>query len=368
MELPQLDNYRQLFLNDTPLLDVRAPIEFEQGAFPQAHNLPLMDNEERHLVGIRYKQAGQDEALRLGHDLVRDEIKATRVTDWVRFSGQHPQGALYCFRGGQRSRICQQWIYESVGVAYPRVKGGYKALRRFLIDELDMTTTWLQAVILGGRTGSGKTRFLLQLKQHIDLEGICQHRGSAFGKYPHAQPSQIDVENTLAIRLLQFRDQQVGPLLFEDEAANIGSRRIPTAIFQIMQYSPVVLLEVPLAVRVDNIFDEYIHVALQEHQQAQGEERGFNNWARNLQQALEKIERRLGGQRYREIKAIMDDAIILHRTTQQTEHHKRWITRLLSDYYDPMYDYQLSKKTERVVYRGDSDSLLAYLDQHFQLC
>ena len=93
-------------------MDVRAPIEFEQGAFPNAVNQPLMDDQERHEVGIRYKQAGQDAAIKLGNKLVSGEIKAQRIARWKRFAEQHPDGYLYCFRGGLRSRTAQQWLKE----------------------------------------------------------------------------------------------------------------------------------------------------------------------------------------------------------------------------------------------------------------
>ena len=137
MDLPQIDNYQQLFLSDTPLLDVRAPVEFLQGAFPRAINFPLINDEERHAIGIRYKQLGQDKAIELGHELVTGDTKEARISLWADFTHQHPQGALYCFRGGMRSKITQQWIFEKTGVVYPRIKGGYKALRRYLIDELN---------------------------------------------------------------------------------------------------------------------------------------------------------------------------------------------------------------------------------------
>ena len=86
MELPQLDDYRSLFLNNTPLLDVRAPVEFNQGAFPFTQNFPLINNQERTDIGIRYKNKGQDEAIKLGHELVQGEIKAERVDHWANYS------------------------------------------------------------------------------------------------------------------------------------------------------------------------------------------------------------------------------------------------------------------------------------------
>ena len=49
--LPEIDDYRRLFLEDVPLLDVRAPVEFAQGAFPAAENHPLINDAERHEIG-----------------------------------------------------------------------------------------------------------------------------------------------------------------------------------------------------------------------------------------------------------------------------------------------------------------------------
>ena len=40
-------------------MDVRAPVEFSKGSFPNAENAPLMNDGERHRVGICYKEKGQ---------------------------------------------------------------------------------------------------------------------------------------------------------------------------------------------------------------------------------------------------------------------------------------------------------------------
>ncbi|MCI0508245.1 MAG: tRNA 2-selenouridine(34) synthase MnmH [Gammaproteobacteria bacterium] len=363
MELPQVDNYQQLFLNDTPLLDVRAPVEFAQGAFPAAKNLPLINDAERHAIGIRYKEMGQEQAIELGHELVNAEIKEQRVNDWTAFTRQHPDGVLYCFRGGMRSRISQQWIYDETGVVYPRVKGGYKALRRYLIDELEISAAEIRPIVLSGRTGSGKTILLKLIHDKIDLESIFNHRGSAFGKHVTPQPSQIDVENQLSIELLKFRKNNIYKLLLEDEAVAIGSRRLPDSIVETMRQSPLIILEAGADERVANIFNEYITQALAEHQAMLGEAQGFNTWANGLLTALEKIQRRLGGAHSKAIKSVMEYAINMHRNCAEPDHHKVWIRSLLLEYYDPMYDYQLDKKTERVVFRGTQDEVLNYLIQ-----
>jgi len=365
MDLPQIDNYQAVFLDDIPLLDVRAPVEFEQGAFPRAHNVPLINDAERHEIGIRYKEMGQDQAIELGHELVSGATKQVRIEQWIAFTRQHPQGALYCFRGGMRSKISQQWIFEHTGVQYPRIKGGYKALRRFLLQELEQAAQQIQPFVLGGRTGVGKTLLLRRIRHSLDLEAIYRHRGSAFGRHVVPQPGQIDIENTLAIALLKLRNQQIDKLVVEDEAPNIGSRSVPRSLLHAMQQAPLVLLEAPLEERVDIVFAEYIPQALAEHQQLLGEEQGFTSWAGQLQNALEKIQRRLGGQRYQALKTILDDALHRQQADGSQQHHKDWIRVLLRDYYDPMYDYQLGKKAERIVFRGEPDAVRDYLEtQH----
>ena len=128
--------YTDLFLNNAPMMDVRAPIEFERGAFPASKNLPIMDDEQREIIGTCYSNQGQDKAIEKGHELVQGETREARIAAWVKFAKQDPNGFLYCFRGGLRSKITQQWMREA-GVDLPIVTGGYKALRTFLLNELE---------------------------------------------------------------------------------------------------------------------------------------------------------------------------------------------------------------------------------------
>lgn len=367
MELPQLDNYKELFLNDTPMLDVRAPVEFMQGAFPHTQNLPLMNDDERKNIGIEYKELGQDKAIELGHKLVSGEIKQQRMNAWQKFVENNPQGVLYCFRGGLRSRITQQWIYEQTGITYPRVKGGYKAMRSYLLEELKTSTQTIKPIILSGRTGVGKTLLLQDIETKIDLEGIYQHRGSAFGNRVTPQPSQIDVENQLAIEFIKLREKNANHLVMEDESRSIGSRKLPDQLFETMRHSPIIIVDAAIEKRVDIVFEEYITHALEEHQQAYGEAEGFTIWSTNLLNSLGKIERRLGGLRHKQALIQMEDAIYQHQFHSESKFHREWIQALLEQYYDPMYDYQLSKKTERIIFRGEDEAVLAFLREQKQV-
>jgi len=199
-------DYRELFLSGRALLDVRAPVEFAKGAFPNAINLPLMSDDERHQVGICYKEKGQQKAIELGAQLVTPDLQAQRVQSWKDFVQANPEARLYCFRGGLRSRISQQWLADA-GVQIPLVEGGYKALRTFLIEELQRLGQALSYTLIGGRTGNGKTLLIKRLGSTVDLEALANHRGSSFGSLPGPQPSNIDFENALSIELMRLEDR-----------------------------------------------------------------------------------------------------------------------------------------------------------------
>ena len=199
------------------------------------HNYPIMSDIERHQIGICYKANGQDSAIRLGHELVHGKIKQDRVEKWTQFVKKYPKGALYCFRGGLRSKISQEWIFEHSGVSYPRVKGGYKALRSFLLAEMHRIVSNKNFLVIGGQTGCGKTILLDRFNNSIDLEGFANHRGSAFGNNVTPQPKQIDFENHLSIDLIKKATYKY--LLIEDEGNNIGTIYIPEVIKHCLLYT-----------------------------------------------------------------------------------------------------------------------------------
>jgi tRNA 2-selenouridine synthase len=360
-ELPQIEDLRSLFLQDVPLLDVRAPVEFAQGAFPHTENRPLINDAEREQIGIQYKELGQDAAVELGHELVHGEKKTARVAEWKRFAEEHPEGVLYCFRGGMRSKISQQWLYEETGIVYPRVKGGYKAMRRFLIDELEASAREVKPIVLGGRTGTGKTVLLHQLTPIVDLENLAWHRGSAFGNHATPQPRQISFENALSIELLKLRANGNPHFAVEDEHRNVGSCFIPDAIRDHFREAPLVILEATLEERVAITHQEYIDEALAEHVGLYGEKQGFEKWAEYLLGSLDKIKKRLGSTRHEELRRLMAATIEVHRSTGNTEQHKAWIGELLGGYYDPMYDYQIKQNTKQIAFSGERQAVIEYL-------
>lgn len=354
-------DFRRLFLSGTPMMDVRAPQEFARGAFPGSVNLPLMDDDERHQVGLCYAEKGQQAAIELGHRLVSGELKGARIAQWAGFARAHPDGYLYCFRGGLRSQIVQQWLHDEAGIDYPRVTGGYKAMRGFLIDVIEQAAATRDFLVLGGLTGTGKTDVITEVPAAVDLEGLACHRGSAFGRRAQPQPQQIDFENSLAIDVLRRADAGYRALVVEDEGRFIGGRDLPKVLWQRMQGSPLVWLEASFEERVERVLRDYVLGLAAEHIDQLGPGAGFEAYAARLRDAMAAISPRLGGERYGHLSALLEHALTSQSVRGETAHHRAWIEVLLRDYYDPMYAYQEEKRAARVVFRGDRVAVTDWL-------
>jgi len=358
-------DYRSIFLNDTPMMDARAPVEFNKGAFPHTVNLPLMSDIERQKVGTCYKQHGQQAAIELGHQLVSGSIKTERVEAWAAFAKANPEGYLYCFRGGLRSQIVQQWLKEA-GIEYPRVIGGYKAMRGFLLEATEQAVTQCDFVLVGGLTGTGKTEVIAQVGNSLDLEGHANHRGSSFGKRATPQPAQIDFENRLAIDILKKRATGFEQFVLEDESRLVGNCSLPLELYQRMQECPLVWLEDSFEGRVSRILKDYVVDLRAEFVAERGEEEGSIAFAERLQQSLANIVKRLGGERYQRLAEIMDAALAEQSKSGAVELHRGWIEGLLNEYYDPMYAFQRESKAARIEFAGEQAAVLEYLRQRAQ--
>jgi tRNA 2-selenouridine synthase len=319
-----------------------------------------MNDVERQKVGTCYKQRGQEAALEMGHALVSGKIRAERIEAWAAFARANPEGYLYCFRGGLRSKITQAWLQDA-GVAYPRVVGGYKAMRGFLMETTEAAIAQCDFVLLGGLTGTGKTEVLTQLDHALDLERHANHRGSSFGKQATPQPSQIDFENALAIDLLKQRAAGAEQFVIEDEGHIIGSCSVPLSLYQHMQQRPLVWLEDDFASRVERILGDYVIDLRRQFVERHGEAQGGAAHAERLRQSLGSIARRLGGERAQRLAGIMDAALDEQARSGAVDLHRGWIEGLLREYYDPMYAFQRQRKEDRIEFSGGQREVLEYL-------
>lgn len=361
MELVQSQqNIREILASDTPLIDVRAPIEFRQSALPAALNLPLMDDEERAAVGTCYKRQGAEAALALGHRLVSGEVRESRIAAWRDACLRYPQGYLCCARGGQRSHIVQRWLREA-GIEYPLIVGGYKALRQAAI-QLTEELVQRPIVLIGGCTGNGKTQLVCSRPDGIDLEGLAHHRGSSFGRTLREQHAQATFENHLAVAMLKKAGQHHRWLL-EDEGHMIGANHLPERLRERMAQSPLAVVEDPFEIRLERLREEYFDRMHRDFMSAYGEEKGWQEYSEYLHHGLFAIRRRLGLQRFAQLTALLDEALAEQQRTASTDAHFAWLVPLLKEYYDPMYRYQLGKKAEKIIFRGTWHDVASWLEK-----
>lgn len=380
MRSATVDDYRSILLDARPMIDLRAAVEYAKGSFPTAVNLPLMVDSEREAVGIEYKLRGPDAARELGHRLVSGKVREERMARWKAFAARHPDALLFCFRGGMRSRIVQEWLAEE-GVRLPRVDGGYKALRNWVLAEIGRLCrpdSVLSPLILGGRTGCGKTDLLREFPGSVDLEGLAGHRGSAFGRRIGGQPTQIAFENRLAVELSTLAEELERtpggnprrPLLLEDESRRIGRITLPLELHQRMQRSRLVVLETSMPERVEITREQYVEHNLEEIMArcADSEdplERALQELETDLLTSIQRIGRRLGGARAERVSGMVRIAMQRHRNGDSTA-HSDWIRVLLDEYYDPMYDYQIGRKAHVVAFKGNRAQVADWLSDQMR--
>ncbi|MHB1922668.1 MAG: tRNA 2-selenouridine(34) synthase MnmH, partial [Chitinophagaceae bacterium] len=283
-----------------PVLDVRSPGEYLHAHIPGAYNLPLFSDEQRKIVGTLYKQVGREAAIRTGLDFFGPQMRPmigqaiTIFQDFhckqegARVPAARTTGVIltHCWRGGMRSAgVC--WLLDLYGFKVYSLLGGYKAYRRWVLDRFNAPYPFR---ILGGLTGTGKTRILQELKKRkeyvLDLEEMAHHRGSAFGGIGLAPPpTQEMFENHLADELFRMTEsrkldgKKESVIWLEDESQSIGPVVIPEKIWKQKQNSPVLFLELPFEKRLEFLMQEYGQLDPLE-----------------LEQALIRIQKRLGGQ------------------------------------------------------------------------
>ena len=57
---------------------------------------------------------------------------------------------------------------------------------------------------------------------------------------------------------------------------------------------------------------------------------------------------------------MIDVAFEVQEKAGDLEPHREWIGALLETYYDPMYEYQLSQRSGRQLFRGSREQVTAW--------
>ena len=252
------DAAAQLDRFDT-IIDARSPAEFADDRLPGAVNWPVLDDDERRVVGTEYVQVSGFDAKKLGAAMVARRI-GELLDAHVQDKPRDWQPLLYCWRGGKRSGTLA-WFLDQIGFRTTLLQGGYKAFRERVREQLTTLPLRFEFVVVAGRTGSGKTRLLHALAeagaQVLDLEGLARHRGSVLGGLAHEpQPTQKAFETGLWHALSRF--DAARPLYVESESRKIGALQVPTVLLERMRSAGrVVMVNMPDEARIQLLLEEY---------------------------------------------------------------------------------------------------------------
>jgi len=294
------------------LVDVRTPAEFAETTIPGAINVPIFSNAERAEIGTLYKQNGRKDARRRGIEIVSPRIPHILAQIEQARDPNSPPAVIFCWRGGQRSLAITTFL-NLAGIPAWQLTGGHKAFRRHLTHYFEQSD-FGRVLVVRGLTGVGKTQLLHRLQQEgypvVDLEGLANHRGSAFGGLGLGeQPGQKLFEARLWDRLQQCGDAAY--LLTEGESRHIGRLVVPPRFHAAMQEQVSIWVEAPIDYRVNVILDDY---------PARDDLRAA------FEPPIRALKERLG-------KAAIADLLDL---LEQKKWHEL-ARRLMIDYYDPLY-------------------------------
>lgn len=295
----------------TPLLDVRSPGEYAHAHIPGALSLPLFSDDERAKVGTLYKNQGKVASVQKGLEFVGPKLKG--FTKFALKLGSE-ELLMHCWRGGMRSSS-MAWLMESVGLRVLLLDGGYKAYRKMVLESFDSP---MKIILLGGYTGSGKTELLLQLneagEQIVDLEGLANHKGSAFGALGQPdQPSTEQFENLLFREISRLDLSR--RVWVEDESRNVGKVFLPQPLWERMRNSPLIRIDTPYEIRLERLMRDYACFDTE-----------------GLTASIKKIEKRLG---FDKCKKALDACL---------SDDRELAARICLDYYDAAYGSQLDTR------------------------
>jgi tRNA 2-selenouridine synthase len=306
------------------VVDVRSPTEYADGHMPGSLNMPLLDDAQRAVVGVTYKEQGAPRARMVAMEVVTPGLSGY-LRELADLASGQPRGrrlAIMCWRGGERSRNVVL-LLALIGLHVVAVSGGYRAYRREVLAGLEQWRPTLPVVTLYGHTGGGKSallRGLAEIAPHIrglrpwplDLEQLALHRGSLLGGLNQPGPRrQKDFDSLLWD---QLRRPKGDYLVVEGEGGKIGRIFLPARVAEAVRTGMPVLVKTSLESRTERIIQEYVP----------------EGWGKtdveSFRRSLGMIASRVSRETFVSLETAFDDG----RFTDV-------VRELLVDYYDPLY-------------------------------
>lgn len=306
-------------------IDTRAPIEFEEDRLPNAINVPIINNQERVIVGTIYKQVSQEKAIDVGMGFYKNKIPTIMKT-----VEQYKDKTLiiYCWRGGLRSKTIAT-LLETEGYTVFQLTGGYKAYRAYVREKLKNYAIKSKFITLYGMTCTGKTALLKHFQNSIDLEECAGHRGSMYGGIGIQQNSQKLFENLLFQRLEQLKEEKY--ILVEGESKRIGNMFIPEFFYNAMESG--------IKVKITRTIEKRAQAAAAEYCDTEEKQE-------EMRRITKCIRQRMSNKTKEDILIALD----------KKEYETAW-KLLFTEYYDPLYSHYLDKQKYLATIENDDEEM-----------
>lgn len=309
------------------LIDSRSENEFTESSIPCSVNFPVLNNAERHNVGLIYKKYSKTSALHLAKDYADNKINSLNKflsdKDAVKKSL-----FVYCWRGGGRSGYLSKMISDS-GFKSVTLEGGFRSFRKKVNSFFSMSGFPYKLIEISGSTGCGKSELLQSVSSElpvIDLESAARHFSSLLGHIPYEirnfkkTENQSAFENNLYSQILLNSKYSGQPnnctYLIESESRRVGNFEIPLLLFNNIQTAKCIKIISSMESRVNRIVRDYFGNNLA----------GIEPMKRIMKEKEKYFRQQLSNKIYDELMILLDNS----RVEEFTE-------IMIREYYDKKY-------------------------------
>ncbi|MGM0411262.1 MAG: tRNA 2-selenouridine(34) synthase MnmH [Bacillota bacterium] len=309
-------------------VDARSPAEYKESTIPNSINLPLLNNKERKIVGTIYTKESPAKAKMKGVELVSPKLPQL-ISKIRELRANYNYVIIFCSRGGLRSESLITFA-ELAGLKTFQLKGGYKAYRHFILNQLKSYNINSKFIVIHGNTGVGKTELLYKLKERginiIDIEGLANHRGSVFGGIGlNKARNQKMFDSLLWEKLEKIKNSNF--IAVEAENRRIGMSNLPDFFVRKMENGIHILIESSPERRVKRIYNEYTT------SYKKNKEKFIENTLDSLNSIKKYLLKNTTKKKYKNLVNLLKKGNL-----------KKAIEILLKDYYDPMYKHKQKKQ------------------------
>lgn len=340
--IEEIDISHALNRKDLIFIDVRSESEFKEDTIAGAHNIPILNDEERKHVGYLYTQISTEEAKKTGLEYASNKL-ITFYNKANEIKSNNNNIALFCYRGGMRSNSVAR-VLDIMGINVYLIKGGYKSYRKYVVSKLNSYKGKFKYIVLHGYTGTGKTSILNLLEKQgksiLNIEGLAHHSGSVFGNiaFDGQSYSQKKFESLLVKKFDSFQNIYV---FTESESKKVGRAVLPDFLMEDMENGYHILINTSLENRIKNILNDYIYI-------------NSTDKDNEIKAAIIKLTQKLGTKK---INILLEEL--------NKKNYELVIKELMISYYDPLYKYSIDKidKYDKVIEYNAIEDVLEQLNK-----